>query len=113
MIVLGIETSCDETATAVCRDGVIISSHIRSQSIHEKYGGVIPEIASREHEKFLNEMVFDTLNDGGISRAPEPLVSSQHSPTYASPSVSPGSQTAQTFAPGALINTSPSATGYW
>ena len=68
MIVLGIETSCDETATAVCRDGVIISSHIRSQSIHEKYGGVIPEIASREHEKFLNEMVFDTLNDGGISR---------------------------------------------
>lgn len=68
MIVLGIETSCDETATAVCRDGVIISSHIRSQSIHEKYGGVIPEIASREHEKFLNEMVFDTLNDGGISK---------------------------------------------
>ena len=68
MIVLGIETSCDETATAVCRDGIIISSHIRSQSIHEKYGGVIPEIASREHEKFLNEMVFDTLNDGGISK---------------------------------------------
>ena len=68
MIVLGIETSCDETATAVCRDGVIISSHIRSQSIHEKYGGVIPEIASREHEKFLNEMVSNTLNDGGISK---------------------------------------------
>ena len=68
MIVLGIETSCDETATAVCRDGVIISSHIRSQSIHEKYGGVIPEIASREHEKFLNKMVFDTLNDCGISK---------------------------------------------
>ncbi len=66
MIVLGIETSCDETATAVCRDGVIISSHIRSQSIHEKYGGVIPEIASREHEKFLNKMVFDTLNEGGM-----------------------------------------------
>ena len=68
MIVLGIETSCDETATAVCRDGVIISSHIRSQSIHEKYGGVIPEIASREHEKFLNEMVSNILNDGGISK---------------------------------------------
>jgi N6-L-threonylcarbamoyladenine synthase len=68
LIVLGIETSCDETATAVCRDGVIISSHIRSQSIHEKYGGVIPEIASREHEKFLNEMVSNTLNDGGISK---------------------------------------------
>ena len=68
MIVLGIETSCDETATAVCRDGVIISSQIRSQSIHEKYGGIIPEIASREHERFLNKMVFDTLNDGGISK---------------------------------------------
>mgnify|MGYP005630630707 CR=1 FL=1 len=68
MIVLGIETSCDETATAVCRSGSIISSHIRSQAIHEKYGGVIPEIASREHERYLNNMVSDTLKDAGISK---------------------------------------------
>jgi N6-L-threonylcarbamoyladenine synthase len=68
LIVLGIETSCDETATAVCRSGSIISSHIRSQAIHEKYGGVIPEIASREHERYLNNMVSDTLKDAGISK---------------------------------------------
>ena len=68
MIVLGIETSCDETAAAVCRDGSIISSHIRSQTIHKKYGGVVPEIASREHEKCLNKMVSDVLIDGGISK---------------------------------------------
>ena len=68
MIVLGIETSCDETAAAVCKDGTIIVSQISTQTIHRKYGGVVPEIASREHEKLLNEMVSDTLEDAGISK---------------------------------------------
>ena len=48
MIVIGIETSCDETAVAVCKDGKILSNEVSSQSIHSKYGGVVPEIASRE-----------------------------------------------------------------
>ena len=64
MIVLGIETSCDETAAAICQDKKIISSQISMQTIHRKYGGVVPEIASREHEKLLNNMVLDTLEDG-------------------------------------------------
>ena len=68
MIVLGIETSCDETAAAICQDKKIISSQISIQTIHRKYGGVVPEIASREHEKLLNNMVLDTLEDGGISK---------------------------------------------
>ena len=68
MIVLGIETSCDETAAAICQDKKIISSQISIQTIHRKYGGVVPEIASREHEKLLNNMVLDTLKDGGISK---------------------------------------------
>jgi len=68
LIVLGIETSCDETAAAVCKDGTIIVSQISTQTIHRKYGGVVPEIASREHEKLLNEMVSDTLEDAGISK---------------------------------------------
>ena len=63
MIVLGIETSCDETASAISEDGKILSSFISTQKIHKKYGGVVPEIASREHDKILNQMVFDTLND--------------------------------------------------
>jgi len=68
LIVLGIETSCDETAAAVCQDKKIISSQISTQTIHRKYGGVVPEIASREHEKLLNDMVSDTLEVGGISK---------------------------------------------
>ena len=59
LIVLGIETSCDETASAICKDGQILSSITSTQQIHKKYGGVVPEIASREHDKLLNQMVFD------------------------------------------------------
>jgi N6-L-threonylcarbamoyladenine synthase len=47
--VLGIESSCDETAASVCRDGIILSNIIASQEIHSRYGGVVPELASRAH----------------------------------------------------------------
>ena len=63
MIVLGIETSCDETASSICKDGVILSSLVGIQSIHQKFGGVVPEIASREHDKILNQIVLNTLLD--------------------------------------------------
>ena len=50
MYTLGIETSCDETAAAVLRDDIVLSSIVSSQvKLHEKYGGVVPELASREH----------------------------------------------------------------
>ena len=67
MIVLGIETSCDETASAICKNGEILSAITSTQQIHRKYGGVVPEIASREHDKLLNQMVIDTLNEAKIS----------------------------------------------
>lgn len=67
MIVLGIETSCDETAASVCKDGVILSSKISSQSIHQLYGGVVPELASREHELWLNTLVDQAVSAAGIS----------------------------------------------
>ena len=66
MIVLGIETSCDETASSICKDGVILSSLVGIQSIHQKFGGVVPEIASREHDKILNQIVSNTLLDAKI-----------------------------------------------
>ena len=66
MIILGIETSCDETASALCVDGDIIASNISSQDIHRKYGGVIPELASREHERILNLIIHKTLRDSKI-----------------------------------------------
>jgi len=66
LIILGIETSCDETAAALCVDGDIIASNISSQDIHRKYGGVIPELASREHERILNLIIHKTLRDSKI-----------------------------------------------
>jgi len=66
LIILGIETSCDETAAALCVDGDIIASNISSQDIHRKYGGVIPELASREHERILNLIIHETLRDSKI-----------------------------------------------
>ena len=61
LIILGIETSCDETASSICKDGIILSSLVGLQSIHKKFGGVVPEIASREHDKILNKIVSQTL----------------------------------------------------
>lgn len=61
MIVLGLETSCDETAVAIIRDGKILCNKIYSQEIHSKFGGVVPEIASREHTERLLQMTKDVL----------------------------------------------------
>jgi len=67
LIVLGIETSCDETAAAICKDGDILASIISSQEVHINFGGVVPEIASREHERLLNTIVHTTLEKATLS----------------------------------------------
>ena len=64
--VLGIETSCDETGVAICDNSKIIASYTKTQSIHTKFGGVVPEIASREHEKFLPEITEKVLKDSKL-----------------------------------------------
>ncbi len=69
MIVLGIETSCDETAAAICSRGRILASIINSQEIHSQYGGVVPELASREHERYLNVIVNRVLERSGLALA--------------------------------------------
>ncbi len=66
MIVLGIETSCDETAVSLCKDGNILSNTISCQIAHADFGGVVPEIASREHEKMLNNITIKALKDASI-----------------------------------------------
>ena len=66
-IILGIESSCDETSAAVLK-GFEVSSHvIYSQIIHKKYGGVVPELASREHLKVIPEIVEEVISDSKIS----------------------------------------------
>lgn len=65
--ILAIESSCDETAAAVCRDGAILSNIIASQSVHEKYGGVVPELASRAHMQNIVPVVEEAIKTAGIS----------------------------------------------
>lgn len=67
MIILGIESSCDETAAAICKNGNILSSIVSSQQIHKDFGGVVPEIASREHERLLNYSVEKALDEAEIA----------------------------------------------
>tara|TARA_B100001093_G_scaffold517126_1_gene597712 strand:+ start:7063 stop:8037 length:975 start_codon:yes stop_codon:yes gene_type:complete len=66
LIILGIETSCDETGVAICSNFQILSSLTKTQSIHQKYGGVVPEIASREHEKYLPRITRKVLKDANV-----------------------------------------------
>ena len=65
--ILGIESSCDDTAAAVISDSVILSNVVASQSIHELYGGVVPELASREQQKLILPVVNKVLKEAGIS----------------------------------------------
>ena len=67
MIILGIESSCDESAASICKDGKILSNVVSSQKVHNNYGGVVPEIASREHDRLLNYLVVKSINEAKIS----------------------------------------------
>ncbi len=66
-IILGIESSCDETSASVCINGKVINNEIAGQDIHSKYGGVVPELASREHHKNIVPVVKSVLEDAKIS----------------------------------------------
>ena len=67
-MILGIESSCDDTSAAVIRDGVILSNVISSQAVHERYGGVVPELASRAHQQNIIPVVHDALKQAGIRK---------------------------------------------
>ena len=66
---LAIESSCDETSAAVLHDDCVLSNIIATQTIHEKYGGVVPELASRAHQKNIVPVVQQALTEAGISAA--------------------------------------------
>ncbi|HPC19278.1 MAG TPA: tRNA (adenosine(37)-N6)-threonylcarbamoyltransferase complex transferase subunit TsaD [Kiritimatiellia bacterium] len=82
MIVLGIETSCDETAAAVVRDGVdVLSSVVNSQiASHRPYGGVVPEIASREHVGSFPVVVAEAIAQAGVGWKEIDAVAVTHGP---------------------------------
>ncbi|MGH8003112.1 MAG: tRNA (adenosine(37)-N6)-threonylcarbamoyltransferase complex transferase subunit TsaD [Limisphaerales bacterium] len=66
MRILGIESSCDETAAAVVEDGRVLSSVVASQALHWKYGGIVPELAAREQLKAVRPVVKEALAEAGF-----------------------------------------------
>lgn len=69
IIILGIESSCDDTSAAVIRNGVLLSNVTASQAVHEAYGGVVPELASRAHQQNVVPVVDQALKRAGVSRS--------------------------------------------
>ncbi len=66
-VILGIESSCDETSASLCINGKVINNEIASQAIHEQYGGVVPELASREHQRNIVPVVDHVLTHANIN----------------------------------------------
>lgn len=67
-VILGIESSCDDTSAAVCADGVMLSNVIANQTVHEAYGGVVPELASRVHQQNIIPAVQQAIVNAKISK---------------------------------------------
>ncbi len=68
IFILGIESSCDDTAAAVLYNGKILSNVVATQEIHKKYGGVVPELASRAHQQNIVPVIHEALKQAGISK---------------------------------------------
>jgi N6-L-threonylcarbamoyladenine synthase len=68
IIILGIESSCDETSAAIIKDRTVLSNLIANQKIHQQYGGVVPELASRAHQKNIVPVVHQALSGAGIKK---------------------------------------------
>ncbi len=65
-LILGIESSCDDTSAAVLQDNLVLSNVIASQAVHESYGGVVPELASRAHQQNIVPVVSEALKRAGV-----------------------------------------------
>jgi len=66
--ILGIESSCDDTSAAVIKDGYLFSNIISGQKVHENYGGVVPELASRAHQQHIVPVVYQAFEESGINK---------------------------------------------
>lgn len=80
MIVLGIETSCDETSAAIIKDDILTANLISSQDFHKNYGGVVPELSSRAHLQIVNPLVKDALKKSGIELKDVDLIAATAGP---------------------------------
>ena len=78
--ILAIESSCDETSAAVCTDGKVLSNFIATQAVHEQYGGVVPELASRAHMQHIVPVVEKALKEAGTALAGVDAIAFTQSP---------------------------------
>jgi N6-L-threonylcarbamoyladenine synthase len=65
-VILAIESSCDETSAAIIRNGKVLNNVVASQSVHRKYGGVVPELASRAHQRNIHDVINEAMVTAGI-----------------------------------------------
>ena len=81
-VILGIETSCDETAAAVVVDGNQVLANVVSSQVdlHARYGGVVPEIAGRAHESLLTPVIAEAMVEAGLNDKDIDVVSATHGP---------------------------------
>lgn len=68
IVILAIESSCDETSASIIKDGKVLNNIVATQSVHEKYGGVVPELASRAHQENLVPVVQEAIFSSGIRK---------------------------------------------
>ena len=81
-VILAIETSCDETAAAVIRNGKIASNVVATQAIHAQYGGIVPELASRAHQQHLIPVVKQAMQEAHITQSGLDAVAFTQGPGY-------------------------------
>ncbi len=82
VLIMGIESSCDETAAAVTRNGLDVLSNVVASQVdwHRKFGGVVPEIASRKHLEFINPVINEALAEAGIETGELDAVAATYGP---------------------------------
>ena len=80
MTILGIETSCDETSAAIIRDGNLLSNVTVAQLFHSQHGGVVPELASRAHQKLIVPITDEALRKAGVERSQIDAVAAVYGP---------------------------------
>ena len=69
LVILGIESSCDDTSAAILRGSKVLSNIVANQSIHEKFGGVVPELASRAHQQNIVPVIDTAIKEANVTKA--------------------------------------------
>jgi len=101
-IILGIESSCDDTAAAIIKDGKILANIIANQDVHKAYGGVVPELASRAHQQNIVPVVDTALKEAKITKKDVSAIAFTNGPGLLG-SLLVGSSFAKAFAMGLNI----------